>query len=285
VELLGPTPLKRAQVLALVESRRVGYRPQALSADTLQLGRELRNFDSLVHLGYRWPATAGYWSQLAEEVRCNVLETIRLLEAATMAGVEQVCFASSVNVDTPPARGVSEQGPVGGDATPYALAKLAQEDCLSQWARLNVRPVTVLRLATVYGPGEDVGRAVPNFIRTLLAGRAPRVEGRGSKPFDLVHVDDVAEAFECALELRADGVFNIGTGVGRTPKEVAAIIMRLLGAEHGIDENLGARERGGAICDVSLAQRVLGFRATTALEDGLRGEIEWFRGLPLTQTA
>jgi nucleoside-diphosphate-sugar epimerase len=258
---------------------------EAFRTDSRALARELSDFDTLIHLGYRRPPTSGYWSQLVDEVRLNVLETIRLLEAATTAHIEQVCFASSVNVYPPPARGVSENGPVGGDVTPYAIAKLQQEDCLRHWARLNDRAATVLRLATVYGPGETVGRAVPNFIRALLAGGAPRVDGRGVMSFDLVYVDDVAEAFERALVRRKGGVFNIGSGVGRTPRELAGILIQLFGASCAIQEDLGASERGGHVCDVSLAERVLGFRASMPLEDGLRAEIEWLRRMPLTWTA
>jgi nucleoside-diphosphate-sugar epimerase len=285
VELLGPTPMRRPEVLNLIESGEVGHRPDALKADTWELGDELCDFETLVHLRYQRPATEGYWSQLAEEVQCNVLETVRLLQAATMARIEQVCFASSINVYTPPARGVSEWGPVGGEATPYVVAKLLQEAGVRQWARLNQRPATVLRLATVFGPGETVGRAVPNFIRSLLAGQAPRVDGRGCNAFDLVYVDDVAVAFERALECGADGVFNIGTGIGRTPRQVATILIRLLSASCGVEENHNARDRGGPVCSVSLAEEVLGFRAATSLEEGLRAEIEWFRDLALTRTA
>lgn len=283
--LLGPTPLRRPEVRALVESREVGHRPDALKLDARELGDELSDFDSLVHLGYRRPATEGHWSQLAEEVHCNVMETIRLLDAATVAAIEHVCFASSTKVYTPPGRGVSEWGPVGGNGTPYVMAKLMQEACVRRWGRLNQRHVTILRLATVFGPGETVGRAVPNFIRSLLSGQAPRLDGRGCNPFDLVYVDDVASAFEHALERGADGVFNIGTGIGRTPREVAMILIRLLNASCGVEENPNARDRGGPICSVSLAQEVLGFRAATSLEEGLRAEIDWFRELPLTRTA
>jgi nucleoside-diphosphate-sugar epimerase len=104
-------------------------------------------------------------------------------------------------------------------------------------------------------------------------------------PFDLVYVDDVAEAFERALVRREGGVFNIGSGVGRTPREIAGILIQLFGASCAIQEDPDARERGGPVCDVSLAERVLGFRASMPLEVGLRAEIEWLRRMPLTWTA
>ncbi len=126
----------------------------ALSGDASELGRQLMHCDSVVHLGYRRPETAGYWSQLGEEVHHNLAGTVRLLEAAAAAHIEQICFASSVAVYTPPARGAPEHGPVGGEVTPYALVKLQQEDFVRRWAVSTKRPVTVMRLAAVYGPGE-----------------------------------------------------------------------------------------------------------------------------------
>jgi nucleoside-diphosphate-sugar epimerase len=245
----------------------------------------LCGFDSVVHLGYRWPSAHGFWRRLREELRTNLLDTVRLLEAATEGGVEQVCFASSTRVYAPTAQGATEAGPTGAEVTPYALAKLEQEACVRRWARLTGGRATVLRLATVYGPGETVDRAIPNFIRAVLAGRPPVVDGAGRAPYEPVFVEDVVEAVACALERRANGTFNIGTGVGRAPRDLAARVIRLCGADCQVVENHAAADRGGAVCDVSRAAAELGFRAQTPLDSGLRREIEWLRGADLRRSA
>lgn len=251
--------------------------PTALIAGSSALHESLLRCDSLVHLEYRSPAGPGFWADLAGEIAANLLPTVRLLEAADRARIRFVCFASSVSVYPNSLRWASEDGPVDRTGTPDAFVKLEQESCVRKWARLTGCPASILRLATVYGPGEWVPRAIPNFIRSVLAGKPPVVEGRGSRPFDLIFVADVVRAFRLALEHRHDTTFNIGTGFGRSSREVAALIIRLCEARLEIVENLSVPERASPIGIVSRAASELGFKATTLLEAGLAEEIRWFR--------
>jgi UDP-glucose 4-epimerase len=271
--------LKRRTVRSLIERQEVRYRPFALEADSDGLAEVLEGCDSLVHLRYRPPAAEGFWPQLLEGVNENLLETIRLLDAAARAGVSQVCLASSVSVYTPPALGIDEDGPVGGPVTPYAIVKLQQEDCVRQWTRQTGRPGSILRLATVYGPGEKVSRAIPNFIRATLSGGQPVVAGRGAAQFDPIYVSDVAEAFLCALEKRAEGTFNIATGKAWPTRHVARLVLRLCEADGDVTLNHSEPDRDRPVCKVGRAESVLGFKARTSLEAGLQAEIDWLRRL------
>lgn len=285
VELLGPTPLKRPMVSSLVANKVVGYLPAALTADRADLAEALHDCDSLVHLHYARPPVKGFWSRVVDEVNANLLLTLRLLDAAELARVGQVCLASSVQVYTPPARGVAEDGPVGWPVSPYGLVKIEQESFFRMWGQRAGRPASILRLSTVYGPGETVDRAIPNFIRAAQAGTQPVVSGLGAAVFDPVYVGDVAEAISLALANRACGTFNIGTGRGWSSREVAALVIRLCQADCDIAEDLAEPDRGGPVCDVSRAESVLGFKAATPLEVGLQHEIDWLHDPALTRTA
>jgi nucleoside-diphosphate-sugar epimerase len=285
VKVLGPTPLKRRTLRSLVEHGQVDYRPFALGADRAGLAAALEGCEGLVHLRYRPPATGGFWPELLEDVNQNLLETIRLLDAAAEAGVGQVCLASSVSVYTPPALGVDEDAQVGGPLKPYALVKLQQEDCARQWSCRTHRPAAILRLATVYGPGETVERAIPNFIRAVVSGREPVVAGRGAAQFDPIYVSDVAGAFVCALEKSAEGTFNIGTGRGWPTRHVARLVMRLCGMEGDVVCSRAEPDRDRPVCNVTRAETILGFKARTSLEVGLQAEINWFRAMHATRSA
>ena len=285
VEVLGPAPLKRHDLRLMIQRSEVTYRPLALEHGHARLTAALDGCDSLVHLRYRAPVTKRYWSKVSEETNDNFLETVRLLDAADAAGVEQVCFASSVRVYTPPAYGADEAAPVGGAATPYSMVKLQEEEFLRHWALQTGASSSILRLATVYGPGESGHRAIPNFIRAVLSGQSPIVDGQGAVPFDPVFVGDVAEAFVRALERKACGTFNIGTGRDARPRDVARLVIRLCDRDLDVSENLAAVEHGGLVCDVSRAETALGFKASTSLEAGLRAEIDWMRAPQLRRTA
>jgi nucleoside-diphosphate-sugar epimerase len=272
-------------VRSLIEREEVRYKPLALVDDTAGLAEAFKGCDAVVHMRYRPPATKGFWSELLEGVNDNLLETIRLLDAATLAGVGQVCLASSVSVYQPPALGVDEDAAVGGPLRPYAVVKLQQEDCVRHWTRQTGRAASILRLATVYGPGETVGRAIPNFIRAVLAGKRPVVAGRGAALFDPIYVADVAAAFACALEKGSEGTFNIATGRGWPTKYVARLVMRLCAVEGDVELDRAEPDRDRPVCNVARAESVLGFKATTSLETGLQAEIDWLRNLQLRRTA
>jgi UDP-glucose 4-epimerase len=245
-----------------------GARVELVGAgDRESLRAALRACDALVHLEYRRPPGQGVWERLASEWLANVVPTVQVLSAAAEAEVGQVCFASSTAVYNAEA----------AEASPYALAKLEQERLVRLWSRFNRRPAAILRLATVFGPGETVSRAVPNFIRAALAGSAAEVDGDGRQQFDLIYVDDVTEAFIRALLTSANGTFDIGTGFAQTPRELAQLIGTLCGAGPAVREDHSATAREAVICDVSRAASVLGFRATTPLIAGLEKEIAWFR--------
>jgi len=245
-----------------------GARVEPVEAgDGESLRAVLRLCDALVHLEYRRPPGQGAWEGLAGEWLANVLPTVQVLKAAAEVEVRQVCFASSTAIYIAG----------GAEVSPYALAKLEQERFLRLWSRLNGRPAAILRLATVFGPGEAVRRAVPNFIRAALAGSAMEVDGDGSQRFDLIYVDDVAEAFIRALITSANGTFDIGTGFAHTPRELAKLIGTLCGASPAVHEDHSSPAREAVICDVSRAASVLGFRARTPLVAGLENEIAWFR--------
>jgi nucleoside-diphosphate-sugar epimerase len=80
-------------------------------------------------------------------------------------------------------------------------ARLAAEQTWQAIGRTRGVPVAVLRLAGIYGPGQNV------FTR-LLAGRAHRIAKPGHV-FNRIHVADIAQAIEAAFARKADGIFNV----------------------------------------------------------------------------
>jgi nucleoside-diphosphate-sugar epimerase len=80
-------------------------------------------------------------------------------------------------------------------------ARLAAEQAWQALGRKRGVPVAVLRLAGIYGPGQ-------NAFTRLLAGRAHRVAKPGHV-FNRIHVFDIAQAIDAAFSSRVDGIFNV----------------------------------------------------------------------------
>jgi UDP-glucose 4-epimerase len=164
--------------------------------------------------------------------------------------------------------------------SPYAIAKLSVELYLAYYARVHGLDTVALRYGNVYGPRQDPhGEAgvVAIFCGRLLEGRALTVFGDGKQTRDYVYVTDVADATWRAatqrlpepalLDARA---FNIGTGIG-TPVVRLAEVLRAAADRDVAIEYAPKRpgEQQDSFVDVEKAERVLGWRPTVTLEDGL----------------
>lgn len=165
-------------------------------------------------------------------------------------------------------------------SSPYAAAKWAATGYARMVHALWGVPVTVLRVAMVYGPGQpDITKLVPYAARSLLRGEDPRLGG-GTRLVDWVYVDDVVDAF--VLAARADQaagrVLDIGSGHQVSIRDTVELLARIVGGD--------ARPRFGSIADRALdspqtadpgpAHQVLGWRPTVELADGLRRTVEWY---------
>jgi UDP-glucose 4-epimerase len=230
-----------------------------------------------VLLGYMMPTALTPSKRLSEELARNVEPLIRLLRAAD-ARPRHIVFASSVRVYGR-ASGLVRESDAPAPRTPYAIAKLAAEESIRMLSRAAGSTASILRYATVYGPGERAPRAIPNFVRAALAGQPPVVNGDGSDEHDYVHVCDVANATLLALRARAAGTYNIGTGVGTTTLEVCRLVLRLAGADVApvFRPTELSHKPVRVVCATDLAASDLGFTARRELREGIGEEIGWFR--------
>jgi UDP-glucose 4-epimerase len=213
----------------------------------------------------------------------NVLGTVRVLEAARLAEVGKVVFASSVAVYGPAAPlPVREDGP-RAPLSPYAVSKLTGEQYLFQYGRLHGLAGTALIFGNVYGPRQDPhGEAgvVAIFTDALLSGRPTMVFGDGGNTRDYVFVGDVVDALLLAgTEGRGDGGrFNIGTGMATSDLELHAAVAAAARVRH---EPAFAPARPGdlraMVLDCTAAERELGWTPRTPLTDGLTGTVDWAR--------
>jgi UDP-glucose 4-epimerase len=213
------------------------------------------------------------------DAEVNVIGLLRVLEAAGEAGA-QVVFTSTGGAIygecERPAREDDPRQPL----SPYGTSKLAGEEYLATWNRLHGSGHVALRLANVYGPRQLPtleGGVIAIFLSRMGAGEETLVYGDGLQSRDFVHVGDVARALLAAAGAKP-GVYNIGTGVDTRIVDLHALCRRATGTE---GEPTFAEPRPGevvrSVLDPSAAERELGWRAETPLEDGLRSTWESVR--------
>jgi UDP-glucose 4-epimerase len=207
----------------------------------------------------------------------NVVGTVQVLEAARAAGA-RVVFSSTGGAIYGDCDGPAAENGALRPVSPYGIAKLCAEEYLAGWNRIHGSSHVVLRFANVYGPRQDSsleGGVVSIFLERMLRGEETVIFGDGLQTRDFVYVGDVVDALLAAAE-HDGGVFNIGTGLETTVLELHRLCADVAGANGR--PRLEAARLGDArrsVLDVSNAATGLGWRAQTALADGLRRTWDW----------
>ena len=222
-------------------------------------------------------------------MRINVIGTWRVLEAAVEAGgVRRFVDFSTSEVFGQRAWKVSESdvtpvAPVGESRWTYAVSKLATEHMAHAYHAEFGLPVVCLRPFNVYGPRQVGEGAIHHFIRHAVAGEPLIVHGDGSQIRAWCFIDDMVEALCRSLTLHAavGESFNVGNpGATVTIAGLAERIVRLAGSTSEIVHV----DRAGPdvelrVPDVDKVARLLGFRPSFGLDEGLRRTIDWYREL------
>lgn len=181
--------------------------------------------DLLVHLA--WEATPGRFWHSAENFRW-IASSAYLLDAFVRAGGRRAVLAGSCAEYAPSDAPLSEENSLTEGATVYAASKLA----FHSLARTIAREIELVwaRIFFPYGPDEDASKLTSYILRELRTGHLPVFQAPG-RAVDMIHVTDVARAFERLAASNITGIVNIASGRACLPGEIALAAARLLGDE------------------------------------------------------
>ena len=180
--------------------------------------------ESCAHLA--WYAEPRTYLQSTENV-AQLISSLSLLPRLAEAGCKHFVVTGTCAEYAPSADRLTETSPAG-PATLYAACKLALHGVLEQLSPQAAFTVAWARLFHLYGPRERPERLVPSVIRSLLRGE-PFLATAGDQVRDFLHVSDVASALGTLVANRAQGTFNVCSGVDVTVRTVVETIAGLLG--------------------------------------------------------
>jgi UDP-glucose 4-epimerase len=222
----------------------------------------------------------------------NTMGLINTLEAARIAKVARVVFASSVAVYGGSVPDVmSEETPFASDSIMpafkiYASSKLFGEGLCGQYAKLYGLEFNALRFSSVYGERQHDRAVNANFIAELYEqvkrGERPVIVGDGTEVHDYIYVTDVADACAAAMSSKSHGhLLNIATGVDTTHTRVAEIVLEACGARNLKPEYRADTRAVKSSASARLnfatakAERDIGWKAKVPVAEGIRRYIAW----------
>lgn len=237
-------------------------------------------FDAVLHFAGQSSGEISF-DDPTYDLRTNTESTLRLIKYALENHCKRFIYASSMSVyGEVEDKAVSENHP----AKPlsfYGVGKLASENYMRIYASKGLWP-TSLRLFNVYGPGQNMGNLrqgmVSIFLAQLLKNDKVIVKGPLNRFRDFIFIDDCVDLVVRIIEDKRsfEGIYNIGTGIKTTVKQLLEKMMKISGMTKEIVVETGTPgDQKGIYADISLAESQLGFQCRYSLDEGLAKMIDW----------
>lgn len=276
--------VKRANLAALRDQPRFRLIELDLSEDDLDPVLD-GGVDWVFHLAGQPGLRGSLGARFQEYVRHNVFATQRLLEALRAHPPRRLVYASSASI-----YGAYSNAPqpIGEDTvprpvSPYGISKLTAEHLIDAYRRGHGLSAVTLRVFATYGPRQRPDMAFSRFIRAIAAGEPVQLNGDGRQTRDFVYVSDVvdacARAAEAPLGELSGEPINIGTGANESIARALDRLGKLIGRTVRVERQ---EEPRGDLHDLTArsdrAEKVLGWRPTVGLMEGLQRQVEWQLG-------
>ncbi|HXJ36089.1 MAG TPA: GDP-mannose 4,6-dehydratase [Candidatus Eisenbacteria bacterium] len=213
----------------------------------------------------------------SEALVVNVVGTQLVLDALAAVPDARLVFASSADVYAPSAAPHAETDPIATSNVYGASKRFCEELFAIERAKDSARRILTARLFNVFGPGETNPHVLPDILESLRRGGTLRL-GNLEPRRDYVHARDVADALaRLATYAGPETVFNVGTGVGTSVRELVATLSEVLGRSLRVEQDparVRPIERMHLVADAGRARRELGWTARMTLREGLRDLVQ-----------
>ena len=268
---------------------------------------DIRNYDELldcasgcnyiIHTAAQ-PAMTISWEDPRLDITTNVVGTFNVLEAARKLKVPVACcatihiYGNTINdtlteTDKQYVRvpaDIDENYPtLQGTLTPLHASKAAGDCYIKVYIDTYQLEAASFRLTGIYGTrqlgGEDHGWVANFAIRSVLNWPIT-IFGTGKQVRDIIYATDICEAFDAFYKSRKAGIYNIGGGkqTAISLLDCIDIIEKINGFRPKVQF---APDRHGDlryfICDISKAQKELGWSPRIMPEEGIERLISWIK--------
>ena len=215
----------------------------------------------------------------------NIEGTLNMLEAARQNGVKKFVYASSSSVYGDEPNLPKTEGREGNLLSPYALTKRCDEEWAKLYTKFYGLDTYGMRYFNVFGRRQDPDGAyaavIPKFLKQLMRGETPTINGDGKQSRDFTYIDNVIEANlkACLAPHEAAGeAFNIAYGGREFLIDIYYGLAKALGVN--IEPNFGPDRKGDikhSNADISKAKKLLGYDPDYSFEDGIQLAIDWYK--------
>lgn len=190
-------------------------------------------------------------------------QALKTLIALQRKGFSKIVYASSAVLYGDQSRTPRRVGDPVFAVDAYTRIKLASEKLVLEWGGVAAR------LVNLYGPGMSEGNVL-NSILKQIGTEGPICVRDASPVRDFLWIDDAVKALSAMATRESSGVFNVGSGVGYSIRDLANLVARAAGEEGRFIESTNTANRiSRLVVDVTETEMAFGWRPSVTLFEGV----------------
>ena len=225
------------------------------------------NIKKVIHLGW-------CMENSNNAIYSNIEALINLIKSCEEIKIENFIFISTNNV-----YGIKNNGNLFVEEeilnvdknNKYGISKYIGEKVVSYTLQ---EKSCIVRIADVYGPNQNHGNLIKGIISNIENKENLKLYGEGKRQRDYIYIDDVIRGLEFIYENNLKGIYNLGTGVGTSVKEIIDIVLKICQNRIDLDYiKVEKEDTSKVILNIGKLKK-LGFSCNTTVEEGLKKIIE-----------
>jgi nucleoside-diphosphate-sugar epimerase len=245
------------------------------SGDIASCGFDVADVGHVFHLAARTFVPES-WKDPLSFYRVNVLGTVNVLEFCRAHNASLTLISSYV-YGRPKSLPISENESLRA-FNPYSHTKILAEEASRYYQEQFQVPVTIIRPFNIYGPGQDGRFLIPKILAQAVNPELEAILVADLRPRrDFIFVSDLIELLMRTVFRHEGGVFNAGSGISLSVKEVIETVNGLLPVpKQVLAEELSRQDEvPDVVADISKAHEEFDWAPRTRFRDGLLETLAW----------
>lgn len=228
-----------------------------------------KDVDVMIHLAAISNVTQSI-SQPDITKKINVDGTANVLQCCVKNKIKKIIFASSAAVYGDCKDIITEETKTN-PLSPYGKSKLEAEKLIINQCKENKINYIIFRMFNVYGKGQnkDYAGVISKFFENITQDKEIIIYGDGKQTRDFVSINDIVQAFDCAIKSNSNGVYNIASGESISINQLVEIMFQIFGkveTKYLEKQNAGIQN---SKADITFAKEKLNFIPKRKLSEEL----------------
>ena len=237
---------------------------------------KVQNIYAILHLAAQSSGPKSFFIP-REDIDKNIIGTLNIINFCSKNKIKRILFASSFVVYGKQEKNRFNEQMDLRPSSVYAMSKSYCELLLKNYAQNKGIKWNILRMFNVYGNDQniknpDVG-LVGIFMNLIREKNLIEVKGSLDRFRDLIHIDDVVEAWKLCLEKnKTNQIFNIASGKATKFSTIINHLIKIIKPDQKVEviqKGITYGDLKGSLANIKKTKKYLNFTAKTKLENGL----------------